>query len=559
MIVYTTEAKCKSLNDVNKKADFGRLDENVELAAENMGILLEANKEIGWELNPEKTKCMIMSPDQNIVRNGNIKIGNVSFEEVEKLKYLVATVTNINDAQEEIKRRINMGNACYYLVEKLLSSCLLTKKLKVRIYKTVILPFVTYDCETWTLTLREEQRLRVLRIRSSRSFLWILDPTSAEAIPVPSMQPLGSISLPSNEASSRDISKSHSVLFITPFQTLGMSPKPVQSLVIPTQRKQFTAVKQKPAKNPEPKNITCTTCGKIYKNRAKYEYHLQHHAAPKKYHCPICNKGFFQQNRLRRHSVTHNTKRPFKCDVCNKTFKQSDSLNAHKKRHIAPKQFVCDACGYATISKLSLKMHKKRHTRDYKFTCELCGKGYYTNAEIRAHMASHAGEKHQCEFCGKGFSSTTYLRIHQRTHDQTRSVEEFVCDICGRKFMSKQGLRHHKRRHAGDSKFICDVCGKSIGSKNSLLNHRLVHTGEKPFNCAVCSKSFRSRSYLKDHIRAHNGEKPHKCTECGKSFTQRSTLVIHMRYHTGQRPYKCHLCNKGFVTKTLMITHQKSH
>ncbi|KAJ4442180.1 hypothetical protein ANN_12046 [Periplaneta americana] len=45
--------------------------------------------------------------------------------------------------------------------EKLLSSSLLSKKLKIRIYKTVILPVVLYGCETWTLTLREEQRLRV--------------------------------------------------------------------------------------------------------------------------------------------------------------------------------------------------------------------------------------------------------------------------------------------------------------------------------------------------------------------------------------------------------------
>ncbi|KAJ4432581.1 hypothetical protein ANN_21204 [Periplaneta americana] len=106
------------------------------------------------------TKYMIMSRDQNIVRNGTIKTGDLSFEEVEKFKYLGATVTNINDTREEIKRRINMRNACYYSVEKLLSSSLLSKNLKVRIYKTVLLPVVLYGCETWNLTLREKQRLR---------------------------------------------------------------------------------------------------------------------------------------------------------------------------------------------------------------------------------------------------------------------------------------------------------------------------------------------------------------------------------------------------------------
>jgi hypothetical protein len=70
--------------------------------------------------------------------------------------------------QEEIKRRLNSGNACYYSVQNLLSSRLLSKNIKIRIYKTIILPVVLYGCEPWFLTLREEHRLRVFENRALR-------------------------------------------------------------------------------------------------------------------------------------------------------------------------------------------------------------------------------------------------------------------------------------------------------------------------------------------------------------------------------------------------------
>ena len=105
---------------------------------------------------------MLTSRHQNVIQNQNIvQNENLSFEKVEKFKYLGVTVTNTNDIGEEIKRRINMDNACYYSLKKMLSFHLLSKKLKVNIYKTIISPVVSYGCETWSLTLREEHRLRV--------------------------------------------------------------------------------------------------------------------------------------------------------------------------------------------------------------------------------------------------------------------------------------------------------------------------------------------------------------------------------------------------------------
>ena len=54
----------------------------------------------------------------------------------------------------EIKSRLKLGNACYHSVQNLLSSSLLSKNLKIKIYRTIILPVVLYGCETWSLTLR---------------------------------------------------------------------------------------------------------------------------------------------------------------------------------------------------------------------------------------------------------------------------------------------------------------------------------------------------------------------------------------------------------------------
>jgi hypothetical protein len=57
---------------------------------------------------------------------------------------------------------------CYHSVQNLLSSQLLSKNLKIRIYKTIILPVVLYGCETWSLTLRDEHRLGVFENRVLR-------------------------------------------------------------------------------------------------------------------------------------------------------------------------------------------------------------------------------------------------------------------------------------------------------------------------------------------------------------------------------------------------------
>jgi hypothetical protein len=79
----------------------------------------------------------------------------------DKANICCSAVANRNLIQAEIKRRVNSGNACHHSVQNLLSSRQLSKILKIRIYKTIILRVVLYGCETWSLTLREEHTLRV--------------------------------------------------------------------------------------------------------------------------------------------------------------------------------------------------------------------------------------------------------------------------------------------------------------------------------------------------------------------------------------------------------------
>jgi hypothetical protein len=109
---------------------------NIDTIKKNTETLIDSRKEVGLD----------------------VKIGSRCFEYVAQFRYFRRTITNQHLIQEEIKRRLNSDNACYHSVQNLLSSCLLSKNIKILIYKTIILP-VLYGCGTWSLTLQEAHRL----------------------------------------------------------------------------------------------------------------------------------------------------------------------------------------------------------------------------------------------------------------------------------------------------------------------------------------------------------------------------------------------------------------
>jgi hypothetical protein len=120
-----------------------------------------ANKEVGLEVNAEKTKYIFMSRDQTAY---DIKVENNPSERVEQFKCLGRTLKSQNSIHEKIKCRLKSGNACY-----LLSSRLHSKNIEIKVYRTIILPVILYGYETWSVTLREEQRLIVFENRALRT------------------------------------------------------------------------------------------------------------------------------------------------------------------------------------------------------------------------------------------------------------------------------------------------------------------------------------------------------------------------------------------------------
>ena len=104
-----------------------------------------------------------------VIRKGHsIKKGNKFFKRVEQLGYLEENLTDRNSIQEAIKARLKSKNACFHTVQNLLSSNLVSKKIKILIHRTIMLPVVMYWCEIWSLTLREEHSLRVFENRVVR-------------------------------------------------------------------------------------------------------------------------------------------------------------------------------------------------------------------------------------------------------------------------------------------------------------------------------------------------------------------------------------------------------
>ncbi|KAI5642211.1 reverse transcriptase (RNA-dependent DNA polymerase) domain-containing protein [Phthorimaea operculella] len=149
--------KHKIVGYADDLAVLGQCVEDVQYMAKT---LEDEGKKVGLRISHEKTEYFHMRRRKDERRN-DVSVNGVTYKGVSKFKYLGCTVTDTNQRQEEIDIRIQNALRCSAALHKILTSKLISRRTKIRVYKTVIRPILMYGCEAWTLTLKEENKLLV--------------------------------------------------------------------------------------------------------------------------------------------------------------------------------------------------------------------------------------------------------------------------------------------------------------------------------------------------------------------------------------------------------------
>ena len=154
-IIYKSRQICAYADDIVL------ISRNLKYLKEMFIHIEQEGKKTGLEINQNKTKYMHITTTEERRNNNDLVIGTYTFENVVNFEYLGTLITQNNKISEDIKRRIIIGNRAYFANLKLIKSKLLTRKTKLKIYKTLIRPVVVYGAETWNLTNSDCNKLRV--------------------------------------------------------------------------------------------------------------------------------------------------------------------------------------------------------------------------------------------------------------------------------------------------------------------------------------------------------------------------------------------------------------
>ncbi|KAJ4448643.1 hypothetical protein ANN_00033 [Periplaneta americana] len=434
-----------------------------------------------------------------------------------------------------------MGNACYYSVEKLLSSSLLSKNLKVRIYKTVILPVLLYGCETWTLTLREEHRFRVFENKVLRKIFGAKrDEVTGEWRKLHNTELHALYSSPDII---RNI-KSRRLRWAGHVARMGESRNAYRVLVGRLEGKRPLG---RPRRRWED-NI------KMYLREVGYDDRDWINLAQDR----DCWRAYVRAAMNLRinctipvssliHEVTEHG---------NHASTTKSKIYSEKARQQNEDKRTCKICN-KTYSRWYMKLHALTHTVEPLHFCEVCNKGYRYRCSLRAHMQTHQNKKYPCKICKKLLWSAQGLKYHLSLHTETK---KFECEVCKKEFTFLNNLKIHSLIHSNEKQYKCDKCNKSFRHRSTIIQHMNVHMGVRPYKCKVCKKTFTQQTHLMVHTLIHTGERKHKCSFCDKTFVQSSQLKVHLKCcHLEQKPHKCHLCGVKFIWKHNYTDHMNAH
>ena len=299
--------------------------------------------------------------------------------------------------------------------------------------------------------------------------------------------------------------------------------------------------------------ISCSKCGKQFKNKQNLKEHENRHLEKEKkengewetpFGCSFCTKMFGSPLAVKSHEkrVHGPDRHRIKCDQCEFTCSQSGTLKIHMRKHTGEKPFQCpyEGCTYKFAQKNGLKNHLSTHTGEKPYSCDICNRAFRQQSAVVAHKKiRHSTERevHTCHLCGQSFNYASSLKSHEKkVHQGIIPEKTFCCTVCGARFELEGGLKEHMHRHGEQREFKCtkEDCEKTFKTPGDLRTHLKRHDGAfriYKFQCSHCDKKFQSSTAMKKHERLHTGEKPYACKVCDYRCSDSSNLRKHERKH----------------------------
>ncbi|KAH8413080.1 hypothetical protein KR009_007816 [Drosophila setifemur] len=198
--------------------------------------------------------------------------------------------------------------------------------------------------------------------------------------------------------------------------------------------------------------MSCGRCGKLYRNRASYEKHIENEC-----------RRIKRRVKMDKSSTT--------CELCNKKLSSATALKLHKKgMHQNVKPYICDSCGKQLKTITALNEHKLVHTDSRPFECTVCNARFKNRARLKAHHQIHAEPSFVCNICGKKLQTRRTWNMHKVVHSEERRLK---CDVCGALFKRSKTLKTHLLSHTGLRPYICNYCGKSFACNANCRSHKL--------------------------------------------------------------------------------------